>query len=182
MGRVIGISKLSSFLLAAHSLHSCASSPSPDSLQSFIKPIGRPVNNALESATECPWGPMAMHGWRSDGTSHMFALAEKNINFEGQVSKILGDSNKLYMPHMILLVTNKKNPSEEFIVHVGPGWYLEQQGIKINTDDIITIIGRVLNSDERSIFATSIKKKNKTVNLRDQMGRPAWARGPQMRP
>jgi hypothetical protein len=125
---------------------------------------------------------MAMHGWRSDGISRMFAAAEKATTFEGQVSKVLNDKSDVYMPHVILLVTKTKRPKEEVIVHAGPAWFLKQQGLLINPNDIVIVTGRLLNSDENTVIATSVSKDKKTVNLRDKTGRPAWARGPHMSP
>lgn len=179
MSRII--LKLLALTMAAHSFHSCASSPSASSSSSNKKQTTvqtGPAPNSTLNSLDCPWGPMSMHGWRHDGTSHMFAAAEKDTIFQGRVSKILNDNLNRHMPHMILLVFKTKSPKEEFVVHVGPAWYLKQHSFEVEVDDIIEITGRILNSDKSTVFATTLKKGNKALNLRDIAGRPAWARAP----
>ncbi len=168
--------------LTAQSLQSCASSPSANSLASEKKQSVEPKEAPIDFVSECPWGPINMHGWRSDGISKMFAAAEKTTHFEGRVSKVLNGNTDTHMPHMILLVTKKNSAPKEVVVHVGPAWYLQQQGLLIKVNDLVEIKGQALNSDENTVIATSIKKQNKNLVLRDRVGRPAWARGPHASP
>ena len=73
-----------------------------------------------------------------------------------------------------------KTDNETIPVHLGPEWYIEEalasQDIKIEVKDKIEIIGsRISYGEKPAIVAAEIKKGNKTLTLRDEIGVPFWS-------
>lgn len=69
-----------------------------------------------------------------------------------------------------------KTEKETIPVHLGPSWYMEQQGLKLAAGDKVEVTGsRVTYQDKPAIIAGQVKKDGKTLQLRDANGMPAWA-------
>ena len=69
-----------------------------------------------------------------------------------------------------------KTDKETVSVHLGPGWYIENQDVKIEPKDKIEIKGsRVSFQDKPAIVAAEIKKGDELLKLRDENGIPAWS-------
>ncbi len=61
-------------------------------------------------------------------------------------------------------------------VHLGPSWYVEQQGVSFTPQDTVQVIGsRVSSPQGPMIIAREVKKGEKTLKLRQADGTPAWA-------
>lgn len=66
---------------------------------------------------------------------------------------------------------------ETISVHLGPGWYIEKQIPKIETNDTISVTGsRVTVDGKPAIIAAQVKKGNDVLKLRDENGIPTWRR------
>jgi hypothetical protein len=71
-----------------------------------------------------------------------------------------------------------KTEKESISVHLGPGWYVENQRVKIAPKDKIVIKGsRITFEDKPAIIAAEVKKGEDVLTLRDKDGFPAWSRG-----
>jgi hypothetical protein len=69
-----------------------------------------------------------------------------------------------------------KTEKETIPVHLGPGWYMDQQGVKLAPGDKVEVSGsRVTYQGKPVIIAGQVKKDGKTLQLRDANGVPAWA-------
>jgi hypothetical protein len=69
-----------------------------------------------------------------------------------------------------------KTDKETLSVHLGPVWYMNKQTIQIAKGDKVEIVGsRVVFNDNPAIIASSVKKGDQTLMLRDPKGVPAWA-------
>lgn len=69
-----------------------------------------------------------------------------------------------------------KTDKETIPVHVGPGWYLENQDTKIESGDKVEVTGSKVNfEDKPTIIAKEVKKGDQILNLRDENGFPVWA-------
>lgn len=69
-----------------------------------------------------------------------------------------------------------KTDKETIFVHLGPGWYIENQDIKIEPKDNIQVKGsRVTFEGKPAIIAAEVKKGNELLKLRDENGFPAWS-------
>ena len=69
-----------------------------------------------------------------------------------------------------------KTEKETVSVHLGPGWYIENQDIKIEPKDKVDVTGsRITYEGKPAILAAEIKKGEETLNLRDEGGVPVWS-------
>jgi len=61
-------------------------------------------------------------------------------------------------------------------VHLGPGWFIENQDMKIERTDKVEIKGsRVVFDGKPAIIAAEVKKNDSVLKLRDENGVPVWA-------
>lgn len=61
-------------------------------------------------------------------------------------------------------------------VHLGPSWYLDNQGFQVNPGDEIEVKGSQVNwSGNPVIMAAEVRQGNKMIALRDNNGIPAWS-------
>lgn len=62
-------------------------------------------------------------------------------------------------------------------VNIGPAFYLEQQNISFQVGDAVEVTGsRMQFNGNDVILAAEVKDGGKTIKLRDDSGRPVWAR------
>jgi sporulation protein YlmC with PRC-barrel domain len=60
-------------------------------------------------------------------------------------------------------------------VHVGPEWYVQQQGFSFKSGDKVTVTGSETQVRDRSvIMATKLECDGKTLELRSDRGEPKW--------
>ncbi len=78
--------------------------------------------------------------------------------------------------HMIALTV--KDSSGTVSVSIGPSFYLDEQKISFKAGDMVEVTGsRVQFNENEVILAAQVKVGGKTYTLRDDSGRPVWARG-----
>lgn len=67
--------------------------------------------------------------------------------------------------------------SGEVVVHLGPQWYLEQQGeVPLKAGDRVEVKGSRASRGGKDFFiAGEVKKGSDTLMLRDEHGVPRWA-------
>lgn len=71
---------------------------------------------------------------------------------------------------------NVKTEKETISVQLGPGWYLENQDVKIEPKDKVEVRGsRVTFFGKPAIFAAEVKKDDQVLKLRDEDGFPVWS-------
>jgi hypothetical protein len=71
---------------------------------------------------------------------------------------------------------NVKTDKETISVHLGPGWYLENQDVKIEPKDKIEVKGsRITFGGKPAIIAMEVKKGDEVLKLRDDSGFPVWS-------
>ena len=69
-----------------------------------------------------------------------------------------------------------KTEKETVSVHIGPGWFIENQDLKIEPKDQVEIKGsRVVFDGKPAIIAAELKKNDQVLKLRDENGIPLWA-------
>jgi hypothetical protein len=67
-------------------------------------------------------------------------------------------------------------------VHVGPTWFLEQEGVELTKGDALEVTGSVVDSGGATfLVAREIKKGTQVFPLRDERGLPLWAGGARRR-
>jgi hypothetical protein len=68
-----------------------------------------------------------------------------------------------------------KTDKETIPVHLGPGWFIENQDIKIAAKDTIQVTGsRITYNEKPAIIAARVIKGQHELRLRDENGVPAW--------
>ena len=68
-------------------------------------------------------------------------------------------------------------------VQVGPKEFVEGKGFKLNTGDVITVIGMpIVMKGQQVVLAREIRSMNGTLIVRDAVGLPLWDRPLQMDP
>jgi hypothetical protein len=71
----------------------------------------------------------------------------------------------------VILKTAKGN----FLVHLGPTWYLEQQKFPLKAGDTLEVTGsQVILNNQPAIIAKDAVANGKTLKLRDASGIPVW--------
>ena len=113
-------------------------------------------------------------GWGA-GTQYNRMYDPKTVEtISGEVvsiDKITPMKGMYYGVHLTL-----KTAKETISVHMGPGWYIEKQDVKIEPKDKIEVRGsRVTFDGKPAIIAAEIKKGDDTLKLRDENGIPFWA-------
>jgi hypothetical protein len=87
------------------------------------------------------------------------------------VDKITPSKGMSYGVHL-----NVKAGKETISVHLGPGWYIENQSIIIEPGDKVEIKGSRITFDGKpAIIAGEVKKGDEILELRDDSGFPAWS-------
>lgn len=92
----------------------------------------------------------------------------------GQVTNI----DKIYpgknISYGIKLTLNTDNG--EMPVHLGPGWFIENNDIQINKDDNVIVTGsKVTYEGSKVIIAKEVTKGDQVLILRDEKGYPRWS-------
>jgi hypothetical protein len=87
------------------------------------------------------------------------------------VDKITPMKGMSYGVHMTV-----KTDKETISVHMGPGWFIENQDVKIDPKDKVEIKGsRVTFEGKPAIIAAEVKKGEEVLTLRDENGFPVWS-------
>lgn len=87
------------------------------------------------------------------------------------VERITPTKGMSYGVHLTL-----KTDKETVSVHLGPGWYIENQDIKIEPKDKIKVKGsRITFEGKPVIIAAQVTKGKEILELRDENGFPFWS-------
>jgi len=113
-------------------------------------------------------------GW-GEGTSYGRMYDPKTIEtISGEVlsvDKITPMKGMSYGVHLTL-----KTDNETLSVHLGPGWFMENQDVKLESGDKIEVKGSQITFEGQSvIIAAEIKKGDAVLVLRDASGFPVWS-------
>jgi len=112
------------------------------------------------------WGPGNQYGRMYDPNT-VVTISGEVVRVE-KITPLRGMS---YGIHLIL-----KTEKEEISVHLGPGWFIENQDIKIEAKDEIEVKGsRITFQGSPAIIAAEVKKGEYKLRLRDERGFPSWS-------
>jgi hypothetical protein len=68
-----------------------------------------------------------------------------------------------------------KTDKETISVHLGPGWYIENQDVTIAPKDKIGVKGsRITFEGKPALIAAEVQKEDAVLTLRDANGFPMW--------
>jgi hypothetical protein len=69
-----------------------------------------------------------------------------------------------------------KTDKETISIHMGPGWFIENQDIKIEPKDKVEVKGsRITFEGKPAIIAAEVQKGEEVLKLRDENGVPVWS-------
>lgn len=91
----------------------------------------------------------------------------------GEIVSITQTPSRRGQTHGVhLLLQTETEPLE---VHLGPAWYLDEQGFEVETGDRIEVRGsRIDFAGTPALIAAEVTKGEETFTLRDENGVPVW--------
>jgi hypothetical protein len=120
---------------------------------------------------------MGMHGSGGWGAEHRYGRMYNRQTVEtlsGEVVSVEKITPTRGMSHGVHLIL--KTARESISVHLGPGWYIDNQDIQIQPKDKIEVKGsRITFAGKPAIIAAEIKKGEQIFQLRDENGFPVWS-------
>jgi hypothetical protein len=112
------------------------------------------------------WGPETSYG-------RMYNPRTVEV-ISGKVVSVDKSTPRKDMSYGVYL--NVKTGKETISVHLGPGWYIENQNIIIEPGDKVEIKGsRITFNGKPAIIAAEVNMGGKILKLRDGNGFPAWS-------
>ncbi len=118
-------------------------------------------------------GPMAMRGLQRGGPMYDPGTV---TTLTGKVTAVEiepAGPGRMGGIHLTL-----ESGGKQTVVHLGPTWFLEQEGFAAATDDSLSVTGSLVTSGEETyLIAREVKKGEKALTLRNPDGIPAWSRG-----
>jgi len=112
------------------------------------------------------WGP---------GESYNRMYDPKSVeNLTGEVTSVEQMTSLRGMSYGIQLMI--KTDNETIPVHLGPGWFIENQDVKIVTGDKVQVKGsRILFDGKPAVIAAELARGDDVLRLRDENGFPMWS-------
>ncbi|UFS69996.1 hypothetical protein LPW11_19200 [Geomonas sp. RF6] len=119
-------------------------------------------------------GPGRGGGWGMGGSYQRMYNPATVETLTGTVESVQKTTPMKGMKYGIHLMV--KTDKETIPVHLGPGWFIEQQDQQIAKGDSIEVKGsRVTMGGKPVIIAAEVKKGDQVLKLRDENGTPVWA-------
>ena len=113
-------------------------------------------------------------GWGTNSNYNKLYNSSTIETLKGEVvaiDKIVPEKGMSYGIHLKL-----KTDKETISIHLGPGWFIENQDVKIELKDKIEVKGsRITYKNKPAIIAAEIKRGNDLLKLRDENGIPIWS-------
>jgi|UniRef100_A0A7C3SJF7 hypothetical protein len=136
---------------------------------------------ALLGLVALVWAGAAMaqprRGWGGWGPGERYGRMYNPATVEtlsGEVTKVERFTPGRGMGYGVHLTL--KTATETISVHLGPSWYVEQQGLTFAAGDKLEVTGsRITYQGKPAIIAAEVKKGDKVLKLRDAQGVPVWA-------
>jgi hypothetical protein len=113
-------------------------------------------------------------GWGPASTYNRMYDPKTVETIRGEVVSVDTMTFRKGMSYGIHLVV--KADKETISVHLGPGWYIQNQDIQIEPKDVIQVKGsRISFNGAPALIAAEVKKGNEILKLRDNSGIPVWS-------
>lgn len=113
-------------------------------------------------------------GWETWSNYGRMYDPKKIETISGKVTKVERIAPLKSMSGGVLLTV--KTDKEEIPVHLGPAWYIENQDVAIEQNDMIEVKGSRINFEGKpAIIAANVKKGDAVLALRDEKGIPVWS-------
>ena len=101
-----------------------------------------------------------------------------DVSKEATIAGTIDDVQQMQHGRMTGIHFLVKTEKETVDVHLGPSYFIENQGFHFAKGDQVEVLGsRVKMGGSEAFIAREVTKDGKTLTLRDSTGRPKWARG-----
>jgi len=150
------------------------------SCASTATPIASTAQSSAQNPAPSTAMPMQMMqmpmlgGWHHSSAYGRLYFQGSEVSLQGVV---IESGSVIPQPHMmqgsqiILRVDSKR-----YVVHLGPAWYIQQQGFSLLNGDQITVVGRLIGEGASAfVIASQLTKGEQVFSLRDKDGIPFWA-------
>ncbi|MBK7864909.1 MAG: DNA-binding protein [Archangiaceae bacterium] len=95
------------------------------------------------------------------------------VTVDGEVTRVQRVEHK--MMNMMAVEATLKTADASFNVHLGPAWFIENQELKLEVGDRVTLTGsRVSVRGEPTLITAEVKRGDDTLKLREADGTPVW--------
>ena len=112
-------------------------------------------------------------GWRPDSQYNLLISTQTVETVSGEIIRIGTFVPYRGMAYGVYFLLQTKKGAEN--IHVGPGWYIENQDIMLEKGDKVSVRGsRIKFKKESAIAAFEIRRAKQTLRLRDRRGYPYW--------
>ncbi|MBN1976666.1 MAG: hypothetical protein JW918_04615 [Anaerolineae bacterium] len=122
---------------------------------------GNGRGNSVAAAPSNSGGKGAGAAGESKGDGESYAATEW-ITVTGEVTSFVDDELTI------------QTPDGEVVMHLGPEWYWEVEGVALNLGDEVEVTG-FYEGDEFEVAGVENLTTGESVVLRDDSGRPMWA-------
>jgi hypothetical protein len=140
----------------------------------FITALSLGVFTVTETLAQRGMGWKGSGGWGAGGHYARIYNPQAVETITGEVMSIDKFTPMKGMCYGIHIVV--KTDKETLPVHLGPGWYIENQDVKILPKDKIEVKGsRVTFWGKPALIAAEVKKGDEVLTLRDTKGFPVWS-------
>jgi hypothetical protein len=102
------------------------------------------------------------------------ARAEPLVTVDGEVMGVdrVPTEDKLAGGIRVSLAASGRAPVE---VHLAPGWYLDERGLKLVEREHVRVLGTPsVRVGRTTVVAWEVRKGGETYRLRDERGKPLW--------
>ena len=131
--------------------------------RSVVKP---PAQQEMRWQGSGGWGTETKYG-RMYNTETVETITGKVVSVD-KITRRKGMSYGVYL--------NVKTGKETISIHLGPGWYIENQSIIVEPEDKVEIKGsRIIFNGKPAIIAAEVNMGGKILKLRDEKGVPSWS-------
>lgn len=133
----------------------------------------------ISLALVCPGLAQPVPGGGSRGMGGQLYNPQTVTTVKGQVEKLealpsmgRGGGRGLQFRGVVL-----KTDQGSLVVHLGPGWFLDEQKFSLKAGDTLEATGsKVTLNNQPALIAREVKVNGKTLTLRDAQGFPVWRR------
>ncbi|MFZ5875438.1 MAG: DNA-binding protein [Nitrospirota bacterium] len=115
-------------------------------------------------------------GWGADSPHVKLYNPQTVQTMSGEVLSVSETIPMKGMSPGVHLMVKTDTDKETLSIHLGPGWYVENQDVKIEPKDRIEVTGsRITFKGQPAIVAAEVRKGDDILRLRDESGVPLWS-------
>lgn len=118
-------------------------------------------------------GQQSNKGWDKNSQYCRLYDVSNTMEIEGEIVEIKKFTPTKGASYGLELVVKTKTGNRD--VHLGPGWYMEDQEMQFEVGDMIEVEGSEVDFDDRKVLmAAEVERGDQEMRLRDDNGRPVW--------